>query len=91
MKEKEQIFELSEDEKLKLRLWCMKRSNQRMYEIYQWLLDSNSIEELEFKKEVNLLSSGNYQAGTFQEQYLWIVTGIIPPIATETLLEPIRP
>lgn len=83
-------MELSEIQKQELRLWCMTHNCHRMYEIYQWLNNSNSIEELELKKRVYLLSNRNFQAGTFQEQYHWIITGIMPPIAVENFIEQLQ-
>lgn len=49
-------MELSEIQKQELRLWCMTHNCRRMYEIYQWLNNSNSIEELELKKEYTYLA-----------------------------------
>lgn len=80
-------MKLSENQKQELRLWCMTHNRHRMYEIYQWLINSSSIEELEFKKKVYLLSNRSFQAGTFQEQYHWIITGITPPIAVDSFTE----
>ncbi|SBV91911.1 hypothetical protein [uncultured Dysgonomonas sp.] len=78
---------LSENEKQELRLWCMTHNHHEMYETYKWLINSKSIEELELKKKVYMLCSRNFQSGTFQEQYHWIITGIMPQISVETFTQ----
>ena len=40
-------MKLLDDQKKALRLWCMTHNSHRMYEIYQWLIDSNSTEDIQ--------------------------------------------
>lgn len=75
MKEKEQIFELSEDEKLELRLWCMNKCYSLPIQLYRWLLKSESHTDLCLRKICYLKRSS---LGSVIDRYNWVISGTIP-------------
>lgn len=75
MKEKEQKFELPEDEKLKLRLWCMNKCYCLPIQLYRWLLKSKSHTDLCLRKTCYLKRSS---LGSVIDKYNWVISEIIP-------------